>query len=235
MLPSTVLGERFAAAVAFAAGAGAPFDTPDLDSASPSPAHMLVTGQPLLGGDLEFSLIHQQATDAQMAFIASKGEVSKVATVRGMALTDDNTALVEVKAVDLPIEIVSTMAWSPAARVAERYSLGRAHLVGDAAHLPELLHQVHLVVQAAGGVGQHEVGVAGGGGREAELERARDTERESEPGVRAPVGGGKHAHGPRGRSAPRRRAPLGVPHSHLPHYSLARTERAAGVALDHPP
>jgi putative polyketide hydroxylase len=35
---------------------------------------------------------------------------------------------------DLPIQIISTMAWSPAARVAERYSVGRAHLVGDAAH-----------------------------------------------------------------------------------------------------
>ena len=57
-------------------------------------------GQPLLGGDLEFSLIHQQATEPQLAFIASKGTLSKVATVRGMALTSDNTALVEVKAVD---------------------------------------------------------------------------------------------------------------------------------------
>ena len=35
---------------------------------------------------------------------------------------------------DLPIKIISTMAWSPAARVAERYSVGRTHLVGDAAH-----------------------------------------------------------------------------------------------------
>jgi putative ABC transport system permease protein len=57
-------------------------------------------GQPLLGGDLEFSLIHQQATDPQLAFIASKGALSKAATVRGMALTADNTALVEIKAVD---------------------------------------------------------------------------------------------------------------------------------------
>ena len=54
-------------------------------------------GQPLLGGDLEFSLIHQQATEPQLAFIASKGALSKVATVRGMVLTDESTALVEVK------------------------------------------------------------------------------------------------------------------------------------------
>ncbi|PZF77271.1 ABC transporter permease [Aestuariivirga litoralis] len=57
-------------------------------------------GQPLLGGDLEFSLIHQQASQPQRDYIASRGELSEVATVRGMALTADNTALVEVKAVD---------------------------------------------------------------------------------------------------------------------------------------
>ena len=35
--------------------------------------------------------------------------------------------------------------------------------LGDAAHLLQLLHQVDLGVQAPGGVGQHEVGVAGRG------------------------------------------------------------------------
>lgn len=57
-------------------------------------------GQPLLGGDLEFALVHRQTTERELAFITSKGQVSKAATVRGMALTPDNTALVEVKAID---------------------------------------------------------------------------------------------------------------------------------------
>ena len=35
--------------------------------------------------------------------------------------------------------------------------------VGDPPHLAQLLHEVRLGVQAAGGVGEHEVGVAGGG------------------------------------------------------------------------
>jgi putative polyketide hydroxylase len=35
---------------------------------------------------------------------------------------------------DMPVEVISTMAWSPAARVARRYRVGRAVLVGDAAH-----------------------------------------------------------------------------------------------------
>lgn len=57
-------------------------------------------GQPLLGGDVEFALIHRQADDAEFAFISSKGQLSRVATVRGMAMAGDNTTLVEVKAVD---------------------------------------------------------------------------------------------------------------------------------------
>lgn len=57
-------------------------------------------GQPLLGGDLEFALVHRETTDAELQFIKSRGEVSKVATVRGMALAGDNTTLVEVKSFD---------------------------------------------------------------------------------------------------------------------------------------
>jgi putative ABC transport system permease protein len=57
-------------------------------------------GQPLLGGDLEFALIHRESTDEQRAFITSKGQLSKVATVRGMAVAGDSTTLIEAKAVD---------------------------------------------------------------------------------------------------------------------------------------
>ncbi|MCB1432758.1 MAG: FtsX-like permease family protein, partial [Alphaproteobacteria bacterium] len=56
-------------------------------------------GQPLLGGDVEISLIHREATDKEMAFIRSKGDVSKVATVRAMAVAGDGTTLVEAKSV----------------------------------------------------------------------------------------------------------------------------------------
>ena len=57
-------------------------------------------GQPLLGGDLEFALIHRETTPEEAAFIASKGQVSKVATVRGMAVAGENATLIEAKAVD---------------------------------------------------------------------------------------------------------------------------------------
>jgi putative ABC transport system permease protein len=57
-------------------------------------------GQPLLGGDLEFSLVHRETSPEEFAFVSSKGEVSKVATVRGMAVAGDNATLIEAKAVD---------------------------------------------------------------------------------------------------------------------------------------
>ncbi len=57
-------------------------------------------GQPLLGGDVEFSLIHREATDTELNFIASNGTVSKVATLRAMAVAPETTTLVEIKAAD---------------------------------------------------------------------------------------------------------------------------------------
>src|SRR5262245_3974883 len=57
-------------------------------------------GRVILGGDVAFSLIHREATDAERAFLAGRGQVSTAATMRAMARTDEGAALVEVKAVD---------------------------------------------------------------------------------------------------------------------------------------
>ncbi len=57
-------------------------------------------GQPLLGGDIEFSLIHREASPAEREFVASKGAVSQVATLRAMAVAGSATTLVEAKSVD---------------------------------------------------------------------------------------------------------------------------------------
>ena len=57
-------------------------------------------GQPLLGGDLEFALIHREASPDELAFITALGKSSKVATVRGMAVAGENATLIEAKAVD---------------------------------------------------------------------------------------------------------------------------------------
>ena len=57
-------------------------------------------GQPLLGGDLEASLIHREAPRDALAFLEGKGRVSTVAALRAMAITGEKTTLVEIKAAD---------------------------------------------------------------------------------------------------------------------------------------
>ncbi len=59
-------------------------------------------GRVLLGGDVEASLVHRQATGTERAFLAARGAVSEAATLRSMArLTDGSSqALVQLKAVD---------------------------------------------------------------------------------------------------------------------------------------
>jgi putative ABC transport system permease protein len=58
-------------------------------------------GRVILGGDMAFSLIQRETSTAERAFLASRGELSGVATMRAMARTlDGRAALVEVKAVD---------------------------------------------------------------------------------------------------------------------------------------
>lgn len=72
-------------------------------------------GQPLLGGDIEFALVQREATDSEMAFIASLGEVSRVATLRAMASAGGRSTLVEIKAVDGAYPLYGAMAYEPGA------------------------------------------------------------------------------------------------------------------------
>ena len=72
-------------------------------------------GQTILGGDLAFTLIQRQASDAERAFFASHGAVSAIATMRAMARTSDGQmALVELKAVDAAYPLFGTLATRPA-------------------------------------------------------------------------------------------------------------------------
>jgi putative ABC transport system permease protein len=70
-------------------------------------------GQPLLGGDVEFSLIHREVTEAERAFIAAQGNISRIATMRGMATADGRSTLVEVKAVDSAYPLFGQLAFEP--------------------------------------------------------------------------------------------------------------------------
>jgi putative ABC transport system permease protein len=70
---------------------------------------MIEQGQPLMGGDIEFAIIHREATTAELAFMTSKGEVSRVATLRAMAVAGESTALIEAKAVDRLYPLYGTL------------------------------------------------------------------------------------------------------------------------------
>jgi len=73
-------------------------------------------GRVILGGDLAFTLIHREATTPERAFLAARGEVSSVASLRAMARTSDGrSALVEVKAVDRAYPLYGTIVTEPSA------------------------------------------------------------------------------------------------------------------------
>lgn len=58
-------------------------------------------GRTILGADLAFSLRQREATPAERALLESRGALSVISTLRGMAHAGDNgSALVEIKAVD---------------------------------------------------------------------------------------------------------------------------------------
>ena len=58
-------------------------------------------GRTLLGGDIAFSLIQREAKPEERAFLETQGQVSVVATMRGMVrAADGQLALVELKSVD---------------------------------------------------------------------------------------------------------------------------------------
>jgi putative ABC transport system permease protein len=67
-------------------------------------------GQSLLGGDAEFALIHRETTDKELAFIAGQGTVSKIATLRAMAVAPATTTLVEIKAADAAYPLFGAVA-----------------------------------------------------------------------------------------------------------------------------
>lgn len=58
-------------------------------------------GQPLLGGDMEFSVIHRKLSKPELSYVENLGTISTAATMRAIAIADTGKrALVEVKAVD---------------------------------------------------------------------------------------------------------------------------------------
>jgi putative ABC transport system permease protein len=71
-------------------------------------------GRTLLGGDVAFSLFQREAKTDEIAFLRSRGDVSVIATLRGMARAGDGRlALVEIKAVDGSYPMLGELALEP--------------------------------------------------------------------------------------------------------------------------
>jgi putative ABC transport system permease protein len=72
-------------------------------------------GRNLLGGDVAFVLFQREATAAELAFLRSRGHLSRAATLRGMArAADGQLALVEIKAVDGAYPTLGALSLEPA-------------------------------------------------------------------------------------------------------------------------
>jgi putative ABC transport system permease protein len=71
-------------------------------------------GRVILGGDVSFNLIMREANTDERAFLAGRGALSTIATMRSMARTDDGrSALVEMKAVDAAYPLFGTVSLAP--------------------------------------------------------------------------------------------------------------------------
>ncbi len=75
-------------------------------------------GQVILGGDLAFTLIQRQAKPDELAFLKSRGTVSRDASLRAMARTGDGQAtLVDLKAVDRAYPLFGAVKLDPVAKL----------------------------------------------------------------------------------------------------------------------
>jgi len=71
-------------------------------------------GRSLLGGDVAFLLFQREAKPEELAFLRSRGQVSVIATLRGMArAADSRLALVEMKAVDNTYPSIGELTLNP--------------------------------------------------------------------------------------------------------------------------
>lgn len=77
-------------------------------------------GRSILGGDVAFSLIQREATTEERDFLARRGRLSVVATMRAMTRAlGERSALVEVKAVDNTYPLYGEVVIEPAVTLAD--------------------------------------------------------------------------------------------------------------------
>jgi putative ABC transport system permease protein len=80
-------------------------------------------GRVILGGDLAVNRMSREATPEERTYLASRGTLSSVATVRAMARGANASALVEMKAVDASYPTIGAVELAPALPLAEALAL----------------------------------------------------------------------------------------------------------------
>jgi putative ABC transport system permease protein len=118
-------------------------------------------GRVILGGDVAFSLIPNEASAAERGFLQSQGRLSVAATLRAMARREDGrSALVEIKAVDGAYPVYGAVAFDPQQPLAAVLEQ-RGGAFGAAAD-PALLARLDLEPGAAVKVGQATIEIRAG-------------------------------------------------------------------------
>jgi putative ABC transport system permease protein len=115
-------------------------------------------GRVILGGDASFSLMHRELSAQERAFLARRGELSTIATMRAMARNDAGEAtLVEVKAVEPSWPRLGEAVFAPA--IAPDVALARQGDLYGAAVEEALLDRLHLKIGDAFDLGAARVEV----------------------------------------------------------------------------
>ncbi len=70
-------------------------------------------GQQLLGGDIEFALVQREATPVEKDWLAKQGMIAQTTTLRAMAQSPTEAALVEIKAIDAAYPLYGTLQTTP--------------------------------------------------------------------------------------------------------------------------
>ncbi|MBZ0215928.1 MAG: ABC transporter permease, partial [Fimbriimonadaceae bacterium] len=121
-------------------------------------------GQNILGGDISFDLTNRRASDDERGYLAARGDISEVATLRAMARATDNDAqtLVEIKAIDSAYPLYSGISLAGATGLdaaltprngrngvaVEQILLDRLALeIGDELRIGEMNFQIRAVIE----------------------------------------------------------------------------------------